>query len=158
MNQPKIKEFGIANVDFGVNVTIVNPVNLYGCVIGNDVFIGPFVEIQKDVRIDDRTKIQSHSFICELVDIGKDCFVGHGVMFINDLFVNGGPARGDKSLWRRTKIGDNVAIGSNATILPVTVCSNVVIGAGSVVTKDIITPGVYAGNPAKLIKNLSNSK
>jgi acetyltransferase-like isoleucine patch superfamily enzyme len=156
LNQPKIREVGIVNVGLGNDVTIVTPVNLYGCVIGSGVFVGPFVEIQKDVSIGDRTKIQSHSFICELVEIGKDCFIGHGVMFINDLFSNGGPARGDKSLWKKTSIGDNVSIGSNATILPVNVCSNVVIGAGAVVTKDIKTPGVYAGNPAKLIKKLSN--
>ena len=114
------------------------------------------IEIQKDVNIGERTKIQSHSFICELVDIGKDCFIGHGVMFINDTFVKGGPARGDKSLWKQTKIGDNVSIGSNATILPVTICDNVVIGAGSVVTKDIKAPGVYVGNPARFIKKLSD--
>ncbi len=156
MNQPKIKEARIVNVKFGDGVTVVNPVNLYGCAIGSNVFVGPFVEIQKDVNIGERTKIQSHSFICELVDIGKDCFVGHGVMFINDTFVKGGPARGDKSLWMQTKIGDNVSIGSNATILPVTVCANVVIGAGSVVTKDIKAPGVYVGNPAKFIKKLSD--
>ena len=156
MNQPKIKESGIVNVKFGDSVTVVNPVNLYGCAIGSNVFIGPFVEIQKDVNIGDRTKIQSHSFICELVDIGKDCFIGHGVMFINDTFAKGGPARGDKSLWKQTRIGDNVSIGSNATILPVDVCNNVVIGAGSVVTKDIKAAGVYVGNPAKLIKNLSD--
>jgi len=154
LNQPEIKESGIVNVRFGDNVTIVNPVNLYGCTIGNDVFIGPFVEIQKDVNIGDRTKIQSHAFICELVDIGKGCFVGHGVMFINDPFAKGGPARGDKSLYKQTKVGDNVSIGSNATILPVAVCDNVVIGAGSVVTKNIKTPGVYVGNPARLIKTL----
>ncbi|WVN42111.1 acyltransferase [beta proteobacterium MWH-UniP1] len=156
MNQPKIKESGIVNVKFGDNVTIVNPVNLYGCAIGSDVFIGPFVEIQKDVNIGDRTKIQSHAFICELVDIGEGCFVGHGVMFINDAFAKGGPARGDKSLWKQTKVGNNVSIGSNATILPVAVCDNVIIGAGSVVTKDINLSGVYAGNPARLIKTLSN--
>lgn len=156
MNQPKIKESGIVNVKFGDSVTVVNPVNLYGCAIGSNVFVGPFVEIQKDVNIGDRTKIQSHSFICELVDIGKDCFIGHGVMFINDTFAKGGPARGDKSLWKQTRIGDNVSIGSNATILPVDVCNNVVIGAGSVVTKDIKAPGVYVGNPAKLIKKLSD--
>ncbi len=156
MNQPKIKHIGISEVQFGKNVTIVSPVNLYGCVIGNNVFIGPFVEIQKDVKIGDRTKIQSHSFICELVDIGKDCFVAHGVTFINDLFANGGPAKRDRFLWKQTKIGDNVSIGSNTTILPVKVCSNVVIGAGSVVTKDIKEPGVYAGNPIHLIKALSN--
>jgi len=156
LNQPKIKESGIVNVKFGDSVTVVNPVNLYGCAIGSNVFVGPFVEIQKDVNIGDRTKIQSHSFICELVDIGKDCFIGHGVMFINDTFAKGGPARGDKSLWKQTRIGDNVSIGSNATILPVDVCNNVVIGAGSVVTKDIKAPGVYVGNPAKLIKKLSD--
>jgi acetyltransferase-like isoleucine patch superfamily enzyme len=156
LNQPKIKETGIINVKFGDSVTVVNPVNLYGCEIGSDVFVGPFVEIQKDVNIGERTKIQSHSFICELVDIGKDCFIGHGVMFINDTFAKGGPARGDKALWKRTKIGDNVSIGSNATILPVTVCNNVVIGAGTVVTKDIKDPGVYVGNPARRIKKLSD--
>jgi len=158
LNQPKIKETGIVNVKFGDSVTVVNPVNLYGCTIGSNVFVGPFVEIQKDVKIGKRTKIQSHSFICELVDIGKDCFIGHGVMFINDTFAKGGPARGDKSLWKQTKIGDNVSIGSNVTILPVTVCDNVVIGAGSVVTKDIKAPGVYVGNPARLIKTVSDWK
>jgi acetyltransferase-like isoleucine patch superfamily enzyme len=151
-----IKEAAIINVDFGDNVTIVNPVNIYGCAIGDNVFIGPFVEIQKDVIIGDRTKVQSHSFVCELVDIGNDCFIGHGVMFINDLFSKGGPARGDKSLWKQTKIGRNVSIGSNATILPVAICDDVVIGAGSVVVKDIKKSGVYAGNPAKFIKSISN--
>ena len=156
MNQPKIREAEIVNVNFGDGVTVVTPVNLYGCAIGSNVFVGPFVEIQKNVNIGERTKIQSHSFICELVDIGKDCFIGHGVMFINDTFAKGEPARGDKSLWKQTRICDNVSIGSNATILPVTVCSNVVIGAGSVVTRDIIAPGVYVGNPARLIKKLSD--
>jgi acetyltransferase-like isoleucine patch superfamily enzyme len=86
------------------------------------------------------------------VSIGDDCFIGHGVMFINDLFAKGGPARGDKTLWKETKIGNHVSIGSNATILPVTICDNVVIGAGAVVTKNITEPGVYVGNPAKKIK------
>ena len=156
MNQPVIKEAGIVNVNFGEDVIVVNLVSLYGCVIGSKVFIGPFVEIQKDVTIGNRTKIQSHSFICEMVEIGKDCFVGHCAIFINDLFAKGGPARGDKSLWRQTKIGDNVSIGSNATILPVKICDNVVIGAGSVVTKDIKESGVYAGNPARVLKSASN--
>ncbi len=140
------------DVVFGQNVTVVEPVNLYGCQLGSDVFIGPFVEIQKDVRIGSRTKVQSHTFICELVTIGQDCFIGHGVMFINDLFSEGGPARGDKSKWKSTQIGNNVSIGSNVTILPVSVCDEVVIGAGAVVTKNITEPGVYVGNPAKKIK------
>lgn len=156
MNKPKINEVGIINVKFGENVTVVNPVNLYGCAIDSRVFIGPFVEIQKDATIGAGTRIQSHSFICEMVEIGQNCFVGHGVMFINDLFANGGPARSDKSLWRKTKIGNNVSIGSNATILPVQICDHVVIGAGSVVTKDINEPGIYAGNPARRLKSISN--
>jgi acetyltransferase-like isoleucine patch superfamily enzyme len=152
MNKPIVYKSQIVNVEFGLEVKIVEPVNIYGCSIGNHCFVGPFVEIQKDVTIGANTKIQSHSFICELVTIGQDCFVGHGVMFINDLFSEGGPAAGDKSKWKSTRIGDRVSIGSNATILPVDICNNVVIGAGSVVTKNITQPGVYAGNPAKKIK------
>lgn len=147
-----LRRVGIVDVAFGENITVVEPCNLYGCTIGDNTFIGPFVEIQKSVSIGKNCKIQSHSFICELVTIGSDCFIGHGVMFINDLFANGGPARGDKSKWRHTFIGNNVSIGSNATILPISICDNVVIGAGAVVTKDISIPGVYAGNPAKKIK------
>ena len=145
---------GIKNVKFGDNVTVVEPVNLYGCEINDNAFIGPFVEIQSDVNIGNNTKIQSHTFICSLVNIGNDCFIGHGVMFINDLFDNGAPAGGNKSKWKTTNIGDNVSIGSNATILPVTICDNVVIGAGSVVTKNILNSGIYAGNPAKLLRKL----
>ncbi len=152
MPEPNIKQVGIVNVQFGNNVTVVQPTNLYGCTVGCDVFIGPFIEIQKDVIIGDRTRIQSHTFICELVTVGNDCFIGHGVMFINDLFAKGGPARGDKRFWKTTTIGDNVSIGSNATILPVSICNNVVIGAGAVVVKDIVTPGIYAGNPAKFMR------
>ena len=153
MSKPiKIKS-GILDVDFGENVKVVLPVNIYGCKIGDNSFIGPFVEIQKDVSIGFNTKIQSHSFICELVTIGNDCFVGHGVMFINDLFSKGRPAQGDKNFWKSTVVGNKVSIGSNATILPVSICDNVVIGAGAVVTKNIDNPGVYVGNPAKFLKN-----
>lgn len=144
----------ISNVSANGSVTIVEPVNLYGCTLGDGVFIGPFVEIQKSVVIGNRTKVQSHSFICELVTIGNDCFIGHGVMFINDLFQSGGPAQGDKSKWLNTSIADNVSIGSNATILPVNICKNVVVAAGAVITKDIQVPGIYAGNPAKLIREI----
>ena len=144
-----IKEVPIKNMSFGTYLTVVELENLYGCNITDYCFIGPFVEIQKNVTIGARTKIQSHSFICELVSIGQDCFIGHGVMFINDAFSSGEPAHGDKSKWKETIICDHVSIGSNATILPVKICSNVVIGAGSVVTKDITEPGIYAGNPAR---------
>lgn len=138
----------IRDVKFGDDVTIIEPSNLYECTIGNQCFIGPFVEIQKDVLIGNRTKVQSHSFICSLVTIGDDCFIGHGVMFINDKFEDGKPAAGDLLKWRKTIIGNHVSIGSNATILPVHICDYTVIGAGAVVTKDITEPGVYAGNPA----------
>ncbi|TDH27374.1 N-acetyltransferase [Segetibacter sp. 3557_3] len=144
----------IRNVEFGESVKVVEPVNIYGCKIGDHTFIGPFVEIQKDVTIGKNCKIQSHSFICELVTIGDDCFIGHGVMFINDLFSSGGPAGGDRNLWRSTQIGNGVSIGSNATILPVAICDHAVIGAGAVVTRNITQPGVYAGNPAKLLRTL----
>lgn len=154
MNQPILLQSAIKGVNFGVNVKIVQPVNIYGCTIGDDCFVGPFVEIQKSVTIGKRTRVQSHSFICELVTIGDDCFIGHGVMFINDTFNTGGPARGDKTKWKATTIGNQVSIGSNATIMPVSICDDVVIGAGAVVTKDITSPGIYAGNPAKLIRTL----
>jgi acetyltransferase-like isoleucine patch superfamily enzyme len=153
-NQPKIFQSGINDVIFGKNVKIVQPVNLYGCTIDDDSFVGPFVEIQNEVAVGKRSKIQSHSFICELVTIGDDCFIGHGVMFINDLFSEGGPAQGRKDLWKKTSIGNHVSIGSNATILPVTIADGVVIGAGAVVTKNIMEAGVYAGNPAKKIRSL----
>ncbi len=150
-----LKSISIKSVDFGSNVTIIEPVNLYGCSIGDDSFVGPFVEIQKNTTIGKNTKIQSHSFICELVSIGDECFIGHGVMFINDLFSEGKPANGNKDFWKNTKIGNNVSIGSNATILPVEICDHVVIGAGAVVTKNIVESGVYAGNPAKKIKEIN---
>jgi len=151
INKPIFLQSSIRDVNFGVGVKVVEPVNLYECSLGNHCFVGPFVEIQSGVKIGGGTKIQSHSLVCELVEIGQDCFIGHGVMFINDPFLEGGPAHGNRDLWRYTHIGDNVSIGSNATILPVTVCDNAVIGAGAVVTKDILNPGVYAGNPAHKI-------
>ena len=154
MNKPIIKNVQVYDVNFGNNVTIINPVNLYECSIDSDCFIGPFVEIQKGVKIGKRCKVQSHSFICELVTIGDDCFISHGAMFINDLFSIGKPAGGMKELWKSTDIGNNVSIGTNATILPVKIVDNVVVGAGSVVTQDILEPGIYAGNPVHKIRDL----
>lgn len=151
-HQPTIKDTGITGVEFGKDVTVHKPVNLYGCKIGDNSAIGPFVEIQKGAVIGRNCRIQSHSFICELVTIGDDCFIGHGVMFINDTFASGGPSGGKKELWRPTKVGNHVNIGSNATILPVEICDRVVIGAGAVVTKNITKPGIYAGNPAKFLR------
>ena len=153
---PDLLAVGIIDVVCGKNVRIIEPSNIYDCQLGDNVFVGPFVEIQSDVIIGINTKIQSHSFVCSKVTIGDDCFVGHGVMFINDTFSEGGPARGKKELWKSTEIGNNVSIGSNATILPVSICDNAVIGAGAVVTKNINTAGIYAGVPAKKIKEISN--
>ena len=156
MAEPETLRIGIReDVSFGKDVKIVEPVNLYGCQIGDNCFIGPFVEIQSKVSIGSNTRIQSHAFICELVSIGDWCFVSHGAMFVNDRFAIGGPARGQQELWERTTIGDRVSIGTNATIMPVSICADVVIGAGSVVTKDITEPGIYAGNPARFIRAIA---
>ena len=136
------------NVKKGKNVKIIEPVNLYGCTLGNDVFVGPFVEIQNNVTIGEKTRVQSHSFICSNVEIDSDCFIGHGVMFVNDKFI-------DRKLSKDflpTTIGNKVYIGSNSTILPISICDDVVIGAGSVVTKNITESGTYAGNPARRLK------
>jgi acetyltransferase-like isoleucine patch superfamily enzyme len=152
VSAPTLRHAGIRDVTFGLRVTVVEPCNLYECRIGDDCFVGPFTEIQRGAVIGARSRVQSHAFICELVTIGEDCFVGHGVMFINDTFASGGPARGKKEFWRETVIGNRVSIGSNATIMPVRIADDVVIGAGSVVTRDIMAAGTYAGNPALLLK------
>ena len=149
---PTLYQASLRDNIYGKNIIIVEPSNIYEAILEDNVFIGPFCEVQKGVTIGKNTRIQSHTFICELVSIGNDCFIGHGVMFINDLFEDGKPA-GDSNKWRKTIIENNVSIGSNATILPVQICKNVVIGAGSVVTKDITESGIYAGNPAKFIRS-----
>lgn len=138
------------NCKIGKNVVIIEPVNLYGCKISNGCFIGPFVEIQKNVFIGEDSRIQSHSFICDGVIIGNHCFIGHGTMFTNDKYIDS--PNFESWIRRETKIGNNVRIGSNVTLLPITVGDNVIIGAGSVVTKDIPPNCVIAGNPAKIIK------
>lgn len=147
------KRSKIFDVKFGKKVKIIEPVNIYNCIIEENSFIGPFVEIQKNSKIGKNCKVQSHSFICEKVEIGNNCFIGHGVMFVNDKFSKGAPS--GKNNIVPTNIGNNVSIGSNSTILPIKICSNVVIGAGSVVTKNIIKPGFYVGNPAKFLKKIS---
>jgi len=151
----RFRHVGVVNVTAGRNVTIIEPANVYECTLGDEVFIGPFVEIQKGVRIGPRSRIQSHSFVCELVEIGEDCVVAHGVMFINDTYAIGAPARGRRDLWRPTRVGARVYIGSNATILPVEICDDVVIGAGAVVTRNITQQGIYAGNPARRLRALA---
>jgi acetyltransferase-like isoleucine patch superfamily enzyme len=145
--QVKINE----NCKIHKDVTILEPVNIYGCEIQQNSFIGPFVEIQKDVSIGANTRISSHSFICSDVKIGDNCFIAHGVMFINDKF----DAPLQSWVSRKTIIGNNVRIGSNATILPVRIGSGAVIGAGAVVTKDVPANTIVYGNPA-IIKGKTN--
>ncbi len=160
-NKPeKIFQTGIReDVKFGVGVKVVMPSNLYGCEIGDNSLIGPFVEVQSGAKIGKNTRIQSHSFICELVTIGDNCFIGHHVVFINDTFsVLGRPAYTEREHWKPTYIGNNVTIGSNASILPVRICDYAIIGAGAVVTKNIDKPGIYAGNPARYLKPLPERK
>ena len=153
----KIIKSQIRNVIHGKDVVVIEPCNLYECQLSDGVFVGPFCEIQSDVVIGQNTRIQSHSFICSYVKIGMNCFVGHGVKFVNDTFSQGSPAKGDKTKWKEVIVGNDVSIGSNATILPVSICDDVVIGAGSVVTKNIEVSGIYAGNPAKLIRVLGKN-
>ena len=147
------------DVKLGKNVLIYNFVNLYGCDIGDETRIGAFVEIQKNVTIGKRCKIQSHTFICEGVTIEDDAFIGHGVMFINDRYPRAanpdGTIQTDND-WSciPTHIEDNVSIGSNSTILcGVTIGKGALIGAGSVVTKDVAPFTIVAGNPARYIRN-----
>jgi acetyltransferase-like isoleucine patch superfamily enzyme len=151
--RPNLYSIAIRDVKCGANVSIVEPSNVYGCELGDDTFVGPFVEIQAGAIIGNRCRIQSHVFICELVTVGDDCFISHGAMFINDSFTIGGPARGDRRKWKNTRIGDHVSIGTNATIMPVSICDHVVVGAGAVITRDITSPGFYAGNPARKLRD-----
>lgn len=139
-NEPKIRDCKI-----GDGTKISDFVNLYGCDIGKNCFIGPFVEIQKGVKIGDNTRISSHTFICEGVEIGSNCFVAHGVMFTNDKYTEN---RKDWVL-RKTIVGNNVRIGSNATILPVDIGDDAIIGAGSVVTRNVRLGETVYGVPAK---------
>ena len=148
------------DVKLGKNVKIYSFVNLYGCEIGDNTKIGAFVEIQKDAIIGRKCKISSHTFICSGVIIGDNCFIGHGVMFINDNYPKSVNDKGEFEIeadWEeryvKTKIGQNVSIGSNATILGgITIGDGAMIGAGSVVTKDVLPGITVVGNPAKKIK------
>ena len=139
----------LKNVKFGKNVKIPYPelVNLYGCSLGDECFVGPFVEIQEGVKIGAKSRIQSHTFICTGVVIGKNVFVGHGVMFINDRY----PVQRDKRKWEKTIVEDGAVIGNNATILPCRIGKNAVVGAGAVVTRDVPPNKVVVGNPARVI-------
>jgi acetyltransferase-like isoleucine patch superfamily enzyme len=153
-----------ANVQLGERTRIPLPdlVNLYGCSIGDDTFIGPFVEIQTGATIGRLCKIQSHSFICEGVDIGHEVFVGHGVMFTNDLLPRATDESGrrimDDWVMSRTSVEFRASIGSRAVILPVRIGASSLIGAGSVVTKDVPPYAIVAGNPARVIGDVRDKR
>jgi len=149
-----------SSVILGENVSLQDFINLYGCRIGDNTKIGPFVEIQKNVTVGRNCKIQSHSFLCEGVSIEDEAFIGHGVMFINDRYPRSATASGalqTEADWKvlPTVIKKGASIGSNATILcGITVGEGAIVGAGSVVTKDVPPHTVVAGNPAKVIRKI----
>lgn len=154
------------DVRLGNNVKLSKFINLYGCTIDDNTKIGAFVEIQRNVTIGKSCKISSHTFICEGVSIGNSCFIGHGVIFINDKYPRATKADGSletdedwKDRFVKTHVGNFVSIGSNVTILGgLTIGDNAIIGAGSVITKDVPPDEIWAGNPAKIMKDGGVSK
>jgi UDP-2-acetamido-3-amino-2,3-dideoxy-glucuronate N-acetyltransferase len=150
----------LVNVKVGKGVRIFNFVNAYGCSIGDNTKVGTFVEIQKGASIGSNCKISSHSFVCEGVHIGDNVFIGHGVMFTNDLFPRATNPDGSQQTdadWKviETFVKKGASIGSNATILcGITIGENALVGAGAVVTRDVPANSVVAGNPGKIIKQL----
>ncbi|MEM0133932.1 MAG: acyltransferase [Thermoplasmatales archaeon] len=138
----------IRDVNLGNNVRIMEFVNIYECTIGDNSFIGPFVEIQRGVKIGKNVRIQSHSFLCTGVTVEDNVFIGHGVMFVNDLY----PPRYEESLWKQTVIKKNSSIGNNSTILPVEIGEYAIVGAGSTVTRDVPPGAIVAGNPARILR------
>lgn len=165
MSQPGEAFSRIApDVQLGRRVQVFGLVNLYGCVIGDDVRIGAFVEIQKGVHVGNRCKISSHSFLCEGVTLEDEVFIGHNVTFVNDRFPRATGATGGlqtEADWTciPTRVGRGASIGSSATVLcGITVGEHAIVGAGSVVTKDVPPYAVVAGNPARLLRKLPPAK
>ena len=151
MNYFKADTAIVNNASIGSGTKIWNYANVYGCTIGDNCTIGAYTEVQNDVHIGNKVTISSHSFICSLVEIEDDIFIGHGVMTINDLHPPSFRRTGSKEYWQKTLIKKGAVIGSNVTLLPVTIGNNAEIGAGSVVTKDVPNNAIVAGSPAKII-------
>lgn len=143
----------VKDSEIGENTNIYEFANVYGAKIGKNCKIGSYVEVQNNVRIGNNVTISSHSFICSLVSIENDVFIAHGVMTINDIYPPSFRRTGTKKHWKKTLIKNGAIIGSNATLFPVVIGENAVVGAGAVVTKDVPDNCVVAGNPAKLIKD-----
>lgn len=146
------------DVKLGAGVVIADFVNLYGCEIGDGTRIGPFVEIQRGAKLGNRVKVQSHSFICEGVTIEDDVFIGHGVMFVNDKYPRTTLPTGIDSFEpQRVLIKRGASLGSNSTILgDVVVGKNAIVGAGSVVTRDVGDGEIVAGNPARVRRTIAS--
>ncbi len=142
----------IKNAKIGKETMVWHYANIYGCDIGNNCTIGSYVEIQDNVKIGNNVIISSHSFICSLVNIENDVFIGHGVMTINDIYPPSFRRTGSKTHWGKTLIKKGAVIGSNATLFPITIGKNSQIGAGSVVTRDVPDDCIVAGNPARIIR------
>ncbi|MGB9414790.1 MAG: acyltransferase [Acidobacteriaceae bacterium] len=152
-----------ADVKLGANVRLSKFINLYGCAIGDETKIGAFVEIQKNAIVGRRCKISSHTFICEGVTIEDNVFIGHGVTFVNDSYPRATTADGSlqtEADWRvqSTVIRRGASIGSGATILSnISIGENAIVGAGSVVTKDVPANAIVAGNPARVLRHIQSS-
>jgi UDP-2-acetamido-3-amino-2,3-dideoxy-glucuronate N-acetyltransferase len=152
------------DVRLGENVVIRGFVNLYGCSTGDETRIGAFVEIQKGAAVGRRCKISSHTFICEGVEIEDECFIGHGVMFTNDIYPRATNAQGGPQTeadWKvvPTRVRRGASVGSNATILAgLTIGEGAMVGAGAVVTKDVAAHTIAAGNPARVLRKVDRSK
>ena len=144
----QIAEFAVLiDSKIGADCKIWRFTNLYGTCINNQTVVGSFVEMQPNTQIGARCRIQSHAFICSLVTIEHDVFVGHGAKFINDVY----PPSGDESKWKPSLVKHNASIGTNVTVLPVEIGEHAIVGAGAVVTNDVPPYAIVAGNPAEII-------
>jgi acetyltransferase-like isoleucine patch superfamily enzyme len=152
MNYFKADTAIVNNASIGSGTKVWHYANVYDCIIGDNCSIGAYTEVQNDVNIGNNVTISSHSFICSLVEIEDDVFIGHGVMTINDLHPPSFRRTGSKEYWRQTLIKKGAVIGSNVTLFPVRIGENAEVGAGSVVTKDIPDGAIVVGNPARIIK------